>query len=102
MLNLNPMVVEYIMVRLDIWVKLDYSVKFDFNFNRYLDPIMVYSFTMGIRVNLVNHMCFCNYGLGIIDVNKTSRGHGIILGITMQRQMWSQHKLGFTKINRVA
>ena len=68
---------------------LAFSQHHYYNFTRYLDPIMVYSFTMGIRVNLVNHMCFCNYGLGIIDVNKTSRGHGIILGTTLQRHMWS-------------
>ena len=75
------MMVEYTMVRLDILVKLDYLVKFDYNFTRYLDPIMVYSFAMWIRVNLGDHMCFCNYGLGIIDINKTSRGHGITLVI---------------------
>ena len=86
------MMVEYTMVRLDILVKLDYLVKFDYNFTRYPDPIMVYSFAMCIRVNLGDHMCFCNYGLGIIDINKTSRGHGITLVITVQRHM-SHHKL---------
>ena len=87
MLNLNPLVVDYIMV------KLDYLVKFYYNFNRYLGPTMMYSFTMGIRVNLGDHMCFCNNGLGIIEINKTYRGLGIILGTTVQRHMWSHHKL---------
>ena len=39
-------------------VKLDYLVKFYYNFNRYLGPTMMYSFTMGIRVNLEDHMYF--------------------------------------------
>ena len=55
-LNLNPLVVDYIMV------KLDYLVKFYYNFNGYLGPTMVYSFTMGIRVNLGDHMYFLTVG----------------------------------------
>ena len=50
-------------------------------FRTYLYVNMVTIITTGIRVNLGDHMCFCNYGLGIIDINKTSRGHGITLVI---------------------
>ena len=54
MVTLIPMVLEYIMVRLNILVKSDYVLTKD------LDPTMVYSNTMGIRVITVYYMCLCN------------------------------------------
>ena len=66
-----PMVLEYIMVRLTILVKSNYVL------TRYLDPNMVYSNTMGIRVNMVDYMSLCSHGLSFMNINKISRGHGI-------------------------
>ena len=39
-------------------------IKSGFAFMKYLDPSLMYSTTMGIRVNLENHMCLCGVGLG--------------------------------------
>ena len=71
MVTLIPMVLEYIMVRLNILVKSDYVLP------KYLNLNMVYSNTMGIKVNMVDHMSLCSHGLSFMDINKTSRGHGI-------------------------
>ena len=70
--TLIPMVLEYIMVRLNILVKSDYM------FIKYINPNMVYSNTMGIRVNLVDHMSLCSHGLSFMNINKTPRGHGML------------------------
>ena len=51
-----PMVLEYIMVRLNILVKSDYM------FIKYINPNMVSSNTMGFRVNMVDHMYLCSLG----------------------------------------
>ena len=57
--TLSPMVLVETMVLLDILVKSDYM------FPRYLDPNMVYSNTIVIRVNLVGHMSLYN-SMGIL------------------------------------
>ena len=60
----------HIMVRLNILVKSDYVLP------KYLNLNMVYSNTMGIRVNMVDHMSLCSHGLSFMNINKSSRGHG--------------------------
>ena len=57
MVTRNPMVLEDIMVRSDILMNPNYM------FIKYINPNMVSSNTMGIRVNMVDHMSLCNHGL---------------------------------------
>ena len=71
MVTLIPMVLEYIMVRLNILVKSNYM------FIKYINPNVVTTHTMGFRVNMGDHMSLCSHGLSFVNINKTSRGHGI-------------------------
>ena len=69
--TLNPVVLEDTMVVLDIMVQSNYMV------TRYIDPKIFPTNTSGLRVNMVDHMFLRCYGLSLLDINQTSRGHGM-------------------------
>ena len=50
---------------------------------------MVSTNTIGFRVTLVSHMCFCSHGLSFFNLNQTSGGHCQEPQPTSQRYMWS-------------
>ena len=57
---------------------------------KYLGPNMVPTYTMGFRINMVDHMSLYKHGLSLFDLNLTSRGHSISkwLQTTEQRHRW--------------
>ena len=83
--TLNLMVLENSMFR------LDFLMKSNSDFTKYLHPIIVSSNTMRFRVNTGDHMCFCSCGKGILNLKHTSGGQSIVIWPQpmAQRYMWS-------------